>query len=139
MHSKPFIYKFVFVINPIVLHAPFICPLKTSKNLKVFWCFQGVHEGCIGKNWVKLFVIKSRVLKVEIRLNKKKLINPNQFLIDFSTCFTETYLRETIATSEMTSFVALVRSFWLVANVTKNSITWVARGLHLPLDHHNFF
>ena len=32
---------------------PFLYPLKTSENRKVFWCFQGVEKGCIGNEWVK--------------------------------------------------------------------------------------
>ena len=40
----------VFIINPtlnpFVHNAPFLYPLKTSENLKVFWCFQGVEKGC---------------------------------------------------------------------------------------------
>ena len=38
-------------INPFVPNAPFLYPLKTSKNHKVFWCFQGVEKGCIGSKW----------------------------------------------------------------------------------------
>ena len=40
------------IINPFVLNAPFLYSLRTSKNLKVFWCFQGIEKGCIGKRWV---------------------------------------------------------------------------------------
>ena len=43
-------------INPFVPNAPFLYPLKTSENRKVFWCFQGVEKGCIGKIWVKVCV-----------------------------------------------------------------------------------
>ena len=35
-------------INPIFPNAPFIYPLKTSENLTVLWCFQGVEKECIG-------------------------------------------------------------------------------------------
>ena len=38
------------------LSATFLYPLKTSENLIVFWCFQGVEKGCIGNKWVKLSV-----------------------------------------------------------------------------------
>ena len=41
-------------INSFGPNAPFLYPLKTSKNLKVF-CFQGVEEGCIGNKWVKKY------------------------------------------------------------------------------------
>ena len=36
-----------------VCNAPFLYPLKTSENLEVFWCFQGVEKGCIENKWVK--------------------------------------------------------------------------------------
>ena len=36
------------VFNPFVPSAPFLYSLKTSKNLNVFWCFQGVGEECLG-------------------------------------------------------------------------------------------
>ena len=39
--------------NPFVPNASFFYPLKTSENLTVFWCFQGVEKGCIGNKWVK--------------------------------------------------------------------------------------
>ena len=42
--------------NPFVPNAPFLYPLKTSENLKVFWCFQGVEKGCIGNKWVNFFL-----------------------------------------------------------------------------------
>ena len=34
-------------LNPFVPSAPFLYPLKTSENLNVFWCFQGVEEECL--------------------------------------------------------------------------------------------
>ena len=40
-------------VNPFVPNAPFLYPLKTSENVKVFWGFQGVEKGCIGNKWVK--------------------------------------------------------------------------------------
>ena len=42
-----------YFINTFIPNAPFLYPLKTSKNLTVFWCFQGVEKGCIGNYWVK--------------------------------------------------------------------------------------
>ena len=41
-------------LNPFVPNAPFLCPLKTSENRNVFWCFQGVEKECIGKERVKM-------------------------------------------------------------------------------------
>ena len=45
----------LIAINPFVPSAPSLHPLKTSENRKVFWCFQGVEEGCIENEWVKQF------------------------------------------------------------------------------------
>ena len=44
-------------INPFLPYAPFLYPLKTSENLTVFWCFQGVAKGCIGSKWFKHFMV----------------------------------------------------------------------------------
>ena len=41
------------LFNPFVPNAPFLCPLKKSENLKVFWCFEGIEKGCIGDKWIK--------------------------------------------------------------------------------------
>ena len=53
-------------INPFVPNAPFLYPLKTSENLSVFWCFQGVEKGCLGNEWVKPYlfwtVVPNRLL-----------------------------------------------------------------------------
>ena len=40
-------------LNPFIPNALFLYPLKTSENLKIFWCFQGVEKGCIWNEWVK--------------------------------------------------------------------------------------
>ena len=48
-------------LNPFFLSAPFLYPLKTSENLKVFFMFsgvikkqhQGVEKGSIGNEWDK--------------------------------------------------------------------------------------
>ena len=42
------------VINPFVPNVPFLYPLKTSENLTVFQCFQGLGKGCIGNEWVNM-------------------------------------------------------------------------------------
>ena len=42
------------LLNPFVPNAPFLYPLKTSENLTVFLCFQGLEKGCIGNKWVKV-------------------------------------------------------------------------------------
>ena len=41
------------ILNHSFPMQPFSTPLKTSENLRVFWCFQGVEKGCIGNDWVK--------------------------------------------------------------------------------------
>ena len=38
----------IISINPFVPNSPFLYPLKTSENRKVFRCLQGVKKGCIG-------------------------------------------------------------------------------------------
>ena len=45
-------------LNPFVPNAPFLYPLKTSENRKVFRCFQRVDKGCIENEWVKLSDLK---------------------------------------------------------------------------------
>ena len=49
----------LFWINSIVPNAPFLYPLNTSENCKVFWCFQRVEKGCIGNEWVNLIQIQA--------------------------------------------------------------------------------
>ena len=44
-------------INPSAPNAPFLYPLKSSVNLKVFWCFQGLEKECIGKKWDKIYCL----------------------------------------------------------------------------------
>ena len=44
------------LFNPFVPNASFLYPLKTSENPTVFWCFQGLEKGYIGKEWVKEIV-----------------------------------------------------------------------------------
>ena len=52
-YSRRRVPLLIWFIDPFFSNAPFLYPLKTSKNLKVFWCFQGVEKGCIGNEWVK--------------------------------------------------------------------------------------
>ena len=42
-------------LNSFAPNAPFLYPLKTSKNLTVFWCFQGVEKGAFGTNGLRHF------------------------------------------------------------------------------------
>ena len=43
---------FIDLLTRLFPMHPFLYPLKISENRKVFWCFQGVEKGCIGKKWV---------------------------------------------------------------------------------------
>ena len=47
-------YFTVLRLNPFVSNTPFLYLLKTSENLTVFWCFQGVEKRCLGKEWVNV-------------------------------------------------------------------------------------
>ena len=40
-------------LNLFFPNAPFLYPLKTSENRRVFLCFQGVEKECIGNKWIK--------------------------------------------------------------------------------------
>ena len=42
------------LINPFIPNAPFLYPLKTPENNKVFSCDQWVEKGCIGNKWVQI-------------------------------------------------------------------------------------
>ena len=52
-------YLRIILFNPFVPIAPFLYPLKTSENRKVFFFFHGVEKGCIVNEWVKLNVYKT--------------------------------------------------------------------------------
>ena len=47
-----FYYSSTFLLNPFVANAPFLYPLKSWENRKVFWCLQGVEKGCIESKWI---------------------------------------------------------------------------------------
>ena len=34
---------------------PFLYPLETLENGKVFYCFKGVEKGCTGSKWVNIY------------------------------------------------------------------------------------
>ena len=46
-------------LNPFVSNVPFLYPLKTTENRKIFWCFQLVRKGCIENKWVNLTLFGS--------------------------------------------------------------------------------
>ena len=45
-----------FLTYLFVPNEPFLYPLKTFKNLMVFWCFKGVEKGCIGNEWIRFWL-----------------------------------------------------------------------------------
>ena len=55
VENLDFFVDYVYSVNPFVPNAPFLYPLKTSENCKVFWCFQGLEKGYIGNEWVNNF------------------------------------------------------------------------------------
>ena len=55
---------------------------------------------------------------------------------DFNSCFAETHLRKTIATSKIKHLIALVSGFQPGANGTKNSISEVEDVLDPPLERY---
>ena len=40
--------KNLLAVKPFLPNAPPNYPLKTSENLRVFWCFQGIEKGALG-------------------------------------------------------------------------------------------
>ena len=54
-HCSIFSWYWNFVLNPFVPNTPFLYPLKTSENRKVFRCFQEAEWRCIGNEWVKIW------------------------------------------------------------------------------------
>ena len=63
--------KIRFSFNTIVPNAHFLSPWK--QNRKVFWCFQGVDKGYIGKEWVNYVT----VFLIFIHLDLMKLKRQN--------------------------------------------------------------
>ena len=60
-------------INSFVPNAPFLYPLRTSKNRKFFWSFQRVEKRCIGNKWIKeteIIVSLQNVLQFKLRMDK---------------------------------------------------------------------
>ena len=44
------------IFNQLIPNAPFLYPLKTSENGKIYWYFQGVEKGNIRNKWVNLII-----------------------------------------------------------------------------------
>ena len=73
--------------NPLVPDAPFLYPLKTSENLSVLWCFQGVEKGCIRNKWVKIVCLCKSCSKSEIYCEKEKELAKNFPEQSTSVCY----------------------------------------------------
>ena len=58
-------------LNPFTSNAPFLYPLKTSENRKVFWCFQRVEKGCIGNEWVNFVMSTFQASKYMFKINNR--------------------------------------------------------------------
>ena len=63
---------------------PFSNPLKTSENLKVFWCCQGVEKECIENQWVNEKTEKLVQNFMEIIFWHCRFVNPNSDPEDIS-------------------------------------------------------
>ena len=70
---RMFLYLYFFtnfselaLISPFIPNALFLYPLTTSKNLTVFWCYQGAEEGYIGNKWVEFNLLKEDGCKVQV-------------------------------------------------------------------------
>ena len=62
-------------LNPFFPNAPFFYPLKTSENLTIFWCFQGVEKGCIGNEWVNVLSSLKTSWQAVLTRNEKPDLN----------------------------------------------------------------
>ena len=64
---------FYIIFNVFVPNPPFLYPPKTSDNLMVFWCFQGVEKGWIGNKWVdeNSFTIRKHYVRRFVRFSTK--------------------------------------------------------------------
>ena len=81
-------------LNPFIASATFLYLLKTTENLTVLWCFQGVLKGCIRNKWIKgcrgafrnlsniydevSWVKSQRLLVVNSFHKKSSIIDPSQ-------------------------------------------------------------
>ena len=50
-----FLHNMKMLVNPFHATRLFRYALKTSENLKVFWCFQGVSKWASGMKWVNTY------------------------------------------------------------------------------------
>ena len=70
------------ITNPFVPNSPFLYRLKTSENLTVFWCFQGVEKGCKPDDYATIKRrIKREVLNFRITLWLNFFINAEKITV----------------------------------------------------------
>ena len=82
-----------FIFNRFIPNAPFLYPLKTSENRKLFWCFQGVEKGTLQTNGLMGFTW-NHLLKHSIRMTKcLKLSTWRKLNISIIVCFITSVLR----------------------------------------------
>ena len=74
-------FSLQFLFNPFVPNTSFLYPLKTSENLTVFWCFQGVEEGCNGK--------KMGLNSSDLKWNRSELTLSWRIFRSYRNCFAE--------------------------------------------------
>ena len=67
-------------VNPFILNASFLYPLKTSGNLTVFWIFQEEEKRSIGNEWVNWSAVQINCtlsIRHVTSLNRTTKIDPN--------------------------------------------------------------
>ena len=62
-------------LNPFAPNGPLLYSLKTSENLRVFWCFQGVEKGCIRSEWIKLWLFTNGFMRWNCNYNYTMVCN----------------------------------------------------------------
>ena len=105
-------------INQFVPNVLLLFPLKTSENLTVFLCFQGVEKGCIRDEWVKPFEII-----VTFHLNTSHL-NCNENEMTVSIWNAKVGLTHFLPMLHFI-FPMLPSVFWRFQGVQKCNIGWI--------------
>ena len=114
-----------FIFNPFVPSAPFLYPLKTSENRKVF-CFLGAKEGCIGNKWLnKTSQIQFLVTQLTQNIQFSYINTFHISIQRFLGCFWQDFRKQhseycTIANSDFTS-LAFIKYNQLVNIVALSS------------------
>ena len=84
------------LFNSFLPKAFFLYSLKTSENLAVFWCFQGVEKRCTGNKWVISAGINKKLAIDELPLKFpfeghdiffQRLSNENHLFVDIDKVF----------------------------------------------------